>query len=233
MDTGKGIKPEFLPHVFERFRQEDSSTVRNFGGLGLGLAIVRHLTELHGGTVGVVSAGEGQGATFTVRLPLAIMHEYKTPSDSGSGHPPVVAGVVSSAGQGELSGVRVLVVDDEADARELLRVVLEKSGAELKLAGSVPDALALFKEWKPDVLVSDIGMPGEDGYALIRRVRSLPHNDGGSIPAAALTAYATSEDRLRALISGFQIHVSKPVDPLELVAVVASLAGKTGKARDK
>src|SRR6185295_17364503 len=133
----------------------------------------------------------------------------------------------------DLEGIRVLVVDDERDARELLRVVLAGSGAQLKVAGSTHEAFAVFRQWKPDVLVSDIAMPGEDGYALIQRIRALSHNEGGSVPAAALTAYATSEDRLRALTSGYQIHVSKPVEPLELVAVVASLAGKTGTARDR
>jgi PAS domain S-box-containing protein len=231
MDTGQGISPEFLPFVFDRFRQADSSTIRSHGGLGLGLAIVRHLTELHGGTVSAASAGEGQGATFSVRLPIAIVHERKT--EERPVFPPVIEGAVAVGVPQQLMGVRVLVVDDEPDARELLRVILEKSGANVSIAGSSKEALTLLRKSRLDVLVSDIGMPGEDGFQLIRQVRALSHHEGGSIPAAALTAYATSEDRLRALTGGFQIHVAKPVDPLELIAVVASLAGKTGIAKDR
>jgi CheY-like chemotaxis protein len=234
-DDGAGIRPEFLPHVFDRFRQADGSSTRRHGGLGLGLAIVRHLVELHGGSVTADSAGEGQGATFTVRLPLAVVRE-------GTGRPegpeaPRLHRAVANAHASDLvpglEGVRVLVVDDEADARELLQAVLRQSGAEVRAATSAREAIEMLRQWKPDVLVSDIGMPGEDGYALIRQVRSLPHKEGGSIPAAALTAYARSEDRLRALTSGFQTHVAKPVEPVELAAVVASLAGRTGTAKDK
>ncbi len=231
-DTGKGIAPEFLRHVFERFRQADSSTTRTYGGLGLGLAIVRHLTELHGGTVTADSPGEGQGATFTVRLPVAILREEIRLEERPSPHsPPAVEGQMP-VGQ-SLAGVSVLVVDDESDARELLRVVLQKSGAQVRLAGSAEEGLSILKEWKPDVLLSDIGMPGHDGYDLIRQIRLLPHREGGSIPAAALTAYATPEDRLKVLTGGFQTHVAKPVEPLELVAVVAVLAGRTGTAKDR
>jgi PAS domain S-box-containing protein len=232
-DTGKGIVREFLPRVFERFSQADSSTTRTHGGLGLGLAIVRHLSELHGGSVTADSAGEGQGATFCVSLPLAVLREETRLEQRASTHggPRAVEGPVR-VGQ-DLRGVRVLVADDEADACELLRVVLQKSGALVKVANSSTEAFSALKEWTPDVLISDIGMPGEDGYELIRKVRSLPHKEGGSIPAAALTAYATSEDRLKALTAGFQTHIAKPVDPMELVAVVAVLAGKTGIARDK
>ncbi|MBS1810644.1 MAG: PAS domain S-box protein [Acidobacteria bacterium] len=231
-DNGQGISPEFLPHVFERFRQADSSTKRNFGGLGLGLAIVRHLVELHGGTVSAASAGLGQGATFNVRLPLAIMREGEKLLDAQQPPHiyPAVEGNVPCDIEQELTNVRVLIVDDEADARELLQVVLEQCGAEVQAVASVRAAMETLRQWPPDVLVSDIGMPGEDGYALIRQIRSLPSPEGGRIPAAALTAYARSEDRLRALKAGFQTHVAKPVEPMELVAVVASLAGKTGRA---
>lgn len=229
-DTGQGISPAFLPYVFERFLQADSSTKRTYGGLGLGLAIVRHLTELHGGQVVAQSAGEGQGATFLLRLPLSIMREgangleaQLTPHRQRA-----VASDLPEALRQDLSGVRVLVVDDEADARELLRIALSQCGAEVRAAASVPEAFDSLRQWRPDVLVSDIGMPGEDGYELIRQVRSLPLEEGGGIPAAALTAYARSEDRLKALTSGFQMHVAKPVEPIELAAVVASLAGKTG-----
>jgi len=232
-DTGQGIQREFLPHVFERFRQADSSTVRSHGGLGLGLAIVRHLTELHGGTATATSPGEGQGATFTVLLPLAAIHDEKQRQTPQSEFVPAIGGKLVTHQEGALKGVRVLVVDDEPDARDLLRAVLSKSGAELRIAGSTREALTILNDWRPDVLVSDIGMPGEDGYELIHQVRSRSHDDGGSIPAAALTAYATAEDRLRVLTAGFQIHVGKPVEPVELVAVVASLAGKTGTARNK
>jgi CheY-like chemotaxis protein len=231
-DTGQGIKPEFVPYVFDRFRQADSSSVRTHGGLGLGLAIVRHLTESHGGIVVAFSAGEGQGATFTVRLPLAVLREGNR-TEARAGFPSAVEEHIAIGPEQGLSGVRVLVVDDEPDARELLRIVLEKGGADLRVAGSTKEAFAIFTQWKPDVLVSDVGMPGEDGYELVRQVRALPHNEGGSVPAAALTAYATAGDRLRALTAGYQIHVAKPVEPLELIAVVASLAGKTGNAKDK
>jgi signal transduction histidine kinase/CheY-like chemotaxis protein len=231
-DTGKGIKREFLPHVFERFRQADSSTTRTYGGLGLGLAIVRHLTELHGGSVTADSAGEDLGATFTVRLPVAVLSEDRRRDEEELQHAPRAVGTRKTSEQ-ELSGVRVLAVDDEPDACELLRIVLHQSGADVRVCNNVRDALATLKEWKPDVLLSDIGMPGEDGYELIRQVRSLPHKEGGSIPAAALTAYATSQDRLKVLTAGFQTHLTKPVEPRELTAVVAILSGKKGTASDK
>jgi PAS domain S-box-containing protein len=228
-DTGKGIKPEFLPHVFERFRQADSSTTRTHGGLGLGLAIVRHLTELHGGSVTAESPGEGLGATFTITLPLAVLREESRLAEPVTHDLPRVR---EGRGQ-ELVGVRVLVVDDEPNACELLRIALTHSGAEVRVCNTVQEALATLKEWKPDVLLSDIGMPGEDGYELIRQVRSLPHKEGGSVPAAALTAYATSQDRLKALTAGFQSHIAKPVEPTELTVVVAILSGKRGTASDK
>lgn len=228
-DTGQGISQDFLPYVFERFLQADSSTKRAYGGLGLGLAIVRHLTDLHGGNVSAYSAGEGQGATFTVSLPLSILREGGGSFDEQLEprlHRAVAENLPTTTLELQLTGVRVLVVDDEADACELLQTILNQYGAKVRVAGSMREALEVFRQWRPDVLVSDIGMPGEDGYELIRQIRALPSSEGGGVPAAALTAYARSEDRLKALISGFQMHIAKPVEPAELVTVVASLAGK-------
>ncbi len=221
-DTGQGIPPEFLPHVFDRFRQFDASTTRSKGGLGLGLAIVRHLTEMHGGHVHAYSEGEGRGATFTITLPLTAIHPAET-------HVSGFGALMPACGEGDLlKGLKVLVVDDEPDARELLRRVLEDEGAAVREAAGCAEALAVLDE-EPAVhlIVSDIGMPGEDGYSFMRKVRSSgrPY---ATVPAAALTALARSEDRRRALIAGFQTHVAKPVDPSELVAAVASLTGRTG-----
>jgi CheY-like chemotaxis protein len=230
-DTGKGIKQEFLPHVFERFSQADSSTTRTHGGLGLGLAIVRHLTELHGGTVTADSAGVGLGATFTLTLPVAILRETHRAGEQPLHRSRDTEG--EAAGAQELGGVRVLAVDDDTEACELVRIALQQSGAEVKVCSTVRDALKTFMEWRPDVLLSDIGIPGEDGYELIRQVRALPHKEGGSIPAAALTAYASSQDRLKVLRAGFQSHIVKPVEPTELTAVVAILSGKRGTATDR
>jgi PAS domain S-box-containing protein len=220
-DTGPGIPRAFLPHVFERFRQADGSSTRAHGGLGLGLAIVRHLVEAHGGTVRADSAGEGQGSVFTVRLP--IMGQEPVPA--------VVAqeGAVETLARSmDLDGLRVLVVDDEADTREMVGAILKSQGAEVEAAGSAEEAVAALLKTRPHILVSDIEMPGQDGYDLIRKVRRLAPEEGGRTPAAALTAYARPEDRMRALMAGFQIHVPKPVQPAELVAVVASLSGRTG-----
>jgi PAS domain S-box-containing protein len=225
-DTGQGIAPEFLPYVFDRFRQADGSTTRMHGGLGLGLAIVRHLVELHGGTVRAESAGAGHGATFKVQLPIAALQsahfglrlDEKTDEQSAIRNPQSAA----------LSGVRVLIVDDEDDARALLRTVLEKHGAEVVAAASAQEALAAVERGAPDVLVSDIGMPEEDGYELIRRVRALGPERGGRVPAAAVSAYAGEDSRRQALDAGFQLHVPKPVDPEELVSVVRRLAGQAG-----
>ena len=222
-DTGKGIAPEFLPHVFDRFRQADATTTRAFGGLGLGLAIVRQLVELHGGTVRVDSEGEGLGATFTVSLPL--MAARSAAGDTGSAQRPEFKPPELECPP-ELNGLRVLVVDDEADTCELLQVILEGCGAQVKTASSAAAALEAVAEEVFDVLISDIGMPDEDGYSLIAKVRALDKDRGGKVPAAALTAYAGEEDRIRTLRSGFQIHVPKPISPSELVAVVANLAGR-------
>lgn len=219
-DSGEGILPEFLPHVFDRFRQQDSSTMRKHQGLGLGLSIVKQLVELHGGTVRANSAGLGQGATFVVSLPVAAAHrevrerEVTVPVEP----PPVSEGVPT------LLGTRVLVVDDDTDARELLRSILAQRGASVRTAGSASEALAQLDSRVPDVLVSDIGMPGQDGYGLIREVRLRPREKGGHIPALALTAFARSDDRRRAISAGFHMHLAKPVEPAELVTVVASLA---------
>jgi PAS domain S-box-containing protein len=219
-DDGLGIKPEFLPHVFERFRQADSSSTRPHGGLGLGLAIVRHLVELHGGSVDVASAGEGKGATFTVRLPL----------HHGDSAPEVPRRPTKAATASQLAGVDVLVVEDEADARELIRTMLEQLGAGVVTASSAREGLAALDRGPLDVLLSDIEMPGMDGYTFMRAVRERPVERGGQIPAAALTAYARPEDRDAALRAGFQLHVPKPVQPAELAAVVSSLAGRKPEA---
>jgi PAS domain S-box-containing protein len=220
-DTGPGIAGAFLPHVFERFRQADGSSTRAHGGLGLGLAIVRHLVEAHGGTVHADSAGEGKGSIFTVRLPImgqepvASVLALETPVDT-------------LARTMDLDGIKILVVDDEDDTRDMVSAILKSQGALVEVAASAAEAMAALSRTRPHILVSDVEMPGQDGYELIRQVRRLAPEDGGKTPAAALTAYARPEDRMRALLAGFQIHVPKPVQPAELVAVVASLAGRTG-----
>ncbi|HEY9901368.1 MAG TPA: response regulator [Candidatus Sericytochromatia bacterium] len=226
-DTGKGIDPEFVPYVFERFRQADSTSTRVYSGLGLGLAIVRHLVELHGGTVAAYSEGEGKGATFTVKLSLMPIRVERNP---GKRLHPAIDLEVPFDQPPALNGVRVLIVDDEVDSRELLVAALEQFEAKVFAVGSASEALDAVSQLKPDVLVSDIGMPLEDGYSLIRKVRHLSAEQGGQIPAIALTAYARSEDRMKAIAAGFQIHIPKPVEPAELVTVVASLAKRTGKA---
>ncbi len=219
-DTGQGISADFLPHVFERFRQADGTISRKQGGLGLGLAIVRHLTELHGGSVSASSAGEGHGAMFTVSLPLIAAYVPGDFRDKARAAPE------NLHARNLLNGVRVLVVDDEVDARALVAAVLKKHKAQVTIAASASEAIEAIQRDPPDVLISDIGMPGEDGYGLIRRIRKLPPNQGGHTPAAALTAYARSEDRARALLSGFQAHLPKPVDANELIALVVSLAAQ-------
>ncbi|RCJ32872.1 histidine kinase [Nostoc minutum NIES-26] len=222
IDTGIGINREFLPYVFDRFRQADSSSTRSHGGLGLGLAIVRHLVELHGGTVSVDSRGEQQGATFTVKLPQNSSAPLSLCSSDPL--PPISSTPVLGS---SLSGVRVLVVDDEADSRDFISTVLQQCQAEVLAVGSVQEALQAISQWQPNVLVSDIGMPEEDGYSLIRKLRSQPPEQGGKIPAAALTAYARVEDRTRAIKEGYQLHLPKPIEPAELATVVASLVGRT------
>ena len=228
-DTGLGISSDFLPFVFDRFRQHDSTTTRSYGGLGLGLAIVRQLVELHGGTVTVVSPGIGQGTTFTVTLPAMIISQ--PPSD-----PEPLNSIVETKPRVEaspsLEGLQILVVDDEADALELLSTILQNNGAEVIAVASVKQALTIIEtatDRSPHVLVSDIGMPDEDGYSLIRKLRQLEAQRGGKLPAIALTAYAASDDRRQALLAGFQVHLTKPVDAAELVAVVASLTGRTSR----
>jgi len=223
-DTGQGISPEFLPHVFDRFRQADASTTRAHRGLGLGLAITKNLIELHGGTVRAKSPGLDQGSTFSILLPVSIA---KLTADAASRHPSAHSRDDALDETPSLSGLRILAVDDEADARFLMKRILTDCGATVETADSGAAALRLITSMKPDVLISDIGMPDEDGYAVIRKVRQLPADEGGNVPAIALTAFARSDDRRRAILSGFQMHMAKPVEPSELVAMVASLAGRT------
>jgi signal transduction histidine kinase len=222
-DTGKGIAADFLPHVFDRFQQADSTTTRNYGGLGLGLAIVRHLVELHGGTVSAESAGEGLGATFSTTFPLLALSTEACGAEAAGGDSRDCQTLNSRF---RLEGLRVLVVDDEPDTRQVISAVIAKSGAEVKTCASAPEALETLQRWKPDILMSDIGMPGEDGYSLIRKVRSLSVESGGLTPAAALTAYAREDDRRQALAAGFQMHVAKPIGSMELISTVACLAGR-------
>ena len=223
-DTGRGISAGFRPHVFDRFRQQESSTTRTVGGLGLGLAIVRHLVELHGGSVRAESDGEGKGATFIVDLPVAVMTEQAALAVPRS-RPDIHENPLAAAplGADALAGISVLVVDDEVDTRELVVEVLTQCGAAVRTAASAAAAWTLLREWTPDVIVSDIGMPDQDGYHLIQKIRA----EGNRIPAAALTAYARSSDRLRVLSAGFQAHLPKPAEPAELVTLVASLAARS------
>jgi signal transduction histidine kinase len=236
-DTGEGIKPELLPYIFDRFRQSDSSTRRRHGGLGLGLSIVKYLVEAHGGTVEADSAGEGRGATFTVRLPIRAVRidddedaaADSSPQTSGAGERDAKtgAGRASRSPVVRLDGVRVLVVDDEADARRLLVKVLQEAGAIVTAAASAAEALDMLARDKPNVLVSDLGMAGQDGFDLIREVRRRGH-DARDLPAVALTAFVQKDDQRLSLEAGFQLHVSKPVDPHDLTSVIARLAGRPG-----
>jgi PAS domain S-box-containing protein len=218
-DTGKGIDPEFLPFVFDRFKQSDSSFTRRVGGLGLGLALVRHIVELHGGRVVARSEGPGKGATFTITLPITAVlpapAEFPAAAPSLRSAPPAVA---------VLNGVQVLVVDDEPDARELVAEVLIEAGAVVETARSAADGFAVFRRSRPDVLVSDIGMPDEDGFSFMRRIRALPAEEGGRLPSLALTAFAREQDRTKAIQNGFTTHIGKPVNPDALVSAVANLA---------
>jgi PAS domain S-box-containing protein len=216
-DTGKGIKPDFLPYVFDSFRQEDGAITRKFGGLGLGLAIVRYLTEQHGGMITVESAGEGQGATFIVRLPL----HHTTPAG--------LPAETSPAQSLDLNQLKILVVDDEADMRELMRVLLASYGAQVQTARSAMEALHQLESWRPQVLISDIGMPEMDGYMLLRKVRHLPPEQGGHIPAIALTAYAGEYDQQQTLAAGFQKHVAKPVEPNQLAEAIVTLVSQSAQ----
>jgi PAS domain S-box-containing protein len=231
-DNGKGIAEEFLPYVFERFRQADGSLTRKFGGLGLGLAIARHLTELHGGTIEAESAGENQGSKFTVKLPL--LSEWGAERLTGEViRFPSVAALEAAPPELSLAlkGLRILVIDDEPNSRELLLTLLSHCGAEVAAGSCATEALTEVARFKPDVLISDIEMPEEDGYVLVRKLRSLEDDQGQRIPAVALTAHARTEDRMQALAAGFDTHVSKPVEPAELVTVVASLARRRFKAK--
>jgi PAS domain S-box-containing protein len=225
-DTGIGIRPEFLPHVFDRFRQADGSTTRRHGGLGLGLAIARHLTELHGGAIWVKSAGEGRGATFTIHLPLTAVHRGAALDERA--HPGTSAQAPFAIAFPDLTGLTVLAVDDERDARDLIRRLLEECGARVLTAASAEQAIALVERHRPQLLLSDIGMPQADGFDLLRRVRALGPDRGGEIPAIALTAFARPEDRTKVLRAGFRMHVAKPVEAAELCAAVANVAGRAG-----
>ena len=219
-DTGIGIDPAFLPYVFDRFRQQDGASTRVHGGLGLGLSIVRHLTELHGGTVKAESDGEDRGATFSICVPVApLSREHAAELEEE-------AAAATLDDLPSLAGVRILIVENETDARALMRAVLEKCGARVEEVETASDAYVAIQGNPPDVLLSDIAMPGEDGYSLIRRIRAMD-GPGRMLPAAAFTAYATANDRARALLSGFQAHIPKPVEPSELAAVVAALVGRT------
>ena len=218
-DTGLGIKGNFLPHIFERFQQADAGYARQHGGLGLGLAIVRHIVELHGGTVHVESEGEGKGSTFTVKLPVLVF--ARTAGETSRRHPAV--GTLDNHNYPSLEGWRILVVDDEPDSNEVVSTLLDACGAEVRVAASAAQALETVGRWKPDVIVTDIGMPGEDGYSLLAALQGRADEIAG-VPVVALTAYASTEDRVRLLSAGFRMHVPKPIEPAELVTVVANVA---------
>jgi PAS domain S-box-containing protein len=225
-DTGEGIPPEHMPRIFQRFGQADSSSTRRHAGLGIGLALVRHLVELHGGTVSAHSAGLGLGATFTVVLPVTAvpaMPALPAPAASDTAAVPESDRIKPVS----LRDLRILVVDDDADGLELAALILINAGAEVRTAPSAAAAMAVLEDWRADVLVTDLEMPGEDGASLLRRVRQAGASSGRRLPALALTAYGRSEDRVRALAAGFSLHLGKPVNPAELVLAVASLGGRT------
>jgi CheY-like chemotaxis protein len=221
-DSGAGIEPPFLPYVFEPFRQADGTASREHGGLGLGLAIAKQLVELHGGTIEANSLGRGTGATFVVHLPSVVARQQQPIILSAA---PATSSEAVSVDGGLLRDVRILVVDDEEDARVLLRTALAAYGADVAIAASTPEAIAEIERRVPDVILSDIGMPHEDGYSLIRRIRALAASQGGGIPAIAITAYASQSDRVAAEAAGFQAHVAKPYEPSAVAALVARLTG--------
>jgi CheY-like chemotaxis protein len=224
-DTGEGISAEFLPYVFDRFRQAEGSISRKQGGLGLGLAVVRHLVELHGGGVSAESEGFGKGSTFRVDLPMVA--ERRDPARAEERRREMERRRNLGGHKVRLDGVHVLLVEDDEDSRKLLGTMLKQHGADVTAAASVTDALTLFSEKVPDIMVSDIGMPEQDGYELIRKIRALPPEKGGGIPAIALTGYATRKDRERSLSAGFHNHIAKPIEQRQLVTAIASLVGKT------
>ncbi|MDX6711002.1 MAG: hypothetical protein QOH96_2018 [Blastocatellia bacterium] len=225
-DTGIGISPDFLPHVFDRFRQADGTTTRTHGGLGLGLAIVQHLVELHGGSIAAENAIDGVGAIFTVKLPPIEENEEESAySDSTD----FLAGTSVSIDEKTLTGISILVVDDEIDAREMICTILEGYGSQVCVCGSVAEAMKALDTFRPNVILSDIGMPAEDGYSFIKRLRDAKDTEYGEVPAIALTAYAAHEDRVRSLAAGFQMHINKPLEPAELVSAIRHLVGRQEK----
>ena len=225
-DTGEGIAPEHMPRLFQRFGQADSSSTRGHTGLGIGLALVRHLVDLHGGTVNAHSAGQGLGATFTVTLPVSAVPALFPPQPHLASEPARVPGT-DQPKPVSLRDLRILVVDDDAEGLELAALILINAGAEVRTSPSAADAIAVLEGWSPDVLVTDLAMPGEDGFSLLRRARRVTTQRGRRLPALALTAYGRSEDRIRVLAAGFSLHLAKPVNPAELVLCVASLGGRT------
>jgi PAS domain S-box-containing protein len=224
-DSGIGIEPEFVPCIFKRFRQADSTSTRSYGGLGLGLSIVRNVVEMHGGRISASSPGKGRGPTFTMLLPRALSRFQQTQNVEGKPESKQPGERKDQEAGLDLKGVRVLVVEDDPDTLELLRFILDRRGAEVNTAASTREALDVMEHWQPTTLVSDLAMPEQDGYELIGRIRSRGSERGGNIPAVAVSAYTRTEDRIRALSAGFQMHLPKPVDPEELVATVAALAG--------
>jgi CheY-like chemotaxis protein len=226
-DSGEGIDPKFLPHVFDRFRQADASSTRKHGGLGLGLSIVKQLVELHGGTITAKSDGKDLGSTFRVSLPLMVTAEDPAELPRLREHAKQAAtpAALDEIVESDLLGVTILVVDDEPDARALIERLLTDSRARVITAASAAEAFTILVSESPDILLSDIGMPGEDGYALIKRIRALPEK--GSLPAIALTAYARTDDRIKAIQAGYHMHLAKPVEPVELLAMVQSIAQRT------